>query len=142
MKSTFFFFLRLASVMPLLLSCATVFSQKTTTWKGGAPGMEYEWNCPKNWSGGAIPNEFSNVVIPDVATTTHAAPVIQSGQVTVNALYLHSNALLTIGSKAELVILETAEGINTSTILLKGKLSLPEETRANAQIAVFKPAPH
>ena len=127
MKVFFSFFAQLASAALLLTPGTQLFSQKTATWKGGAPGMEQEWNCPKNWSGGTIPNEFSNVIIPDVRATTQAAPVIQSGLVEVNALFLESSARLTIGPSAELIIHETAEGLDHNTLNLKGKLLLPEK---------------
>ena len=109
-----------------LMVSLSAFSQKTTTWKGGAPGMETAWDCPKNWSEGAVPNEFSNVFIPDVSTTTRAAPVIKKGSIEVNALYLDSHARLTIEKAAELIVYETAGGVNTATIRLRGKIQLPE----------------
>ncbi len=125
MKVSFFFFIQVAAIVFLPITAVQLFSQKTATWKGGTPGMEQEWNCPKNWSGGAIPNEFSNVFIPDVTTTTCSPPVIQSGQVEVNALFLESNATLTIGPAAELIIYETAEGVDHNTLNVKGKVLLP-----------------
>ncbi len=50
-----------------------------------------------------MPDEFSNVVIPDVSTTTLAAPVIKNGQFEVNSILVHSNAKLTIEQDAQLV---------------------------------------
>lgn len=81
----------------------TLSAQTTSTWKGGAAGQEHEWNCPKNWSNHKVPDEFSNVVIPDVSTTTLAAPVIKNGQFEVNSILVHSNAKLTIEQDAQLV---------------------------------------
>ena len=134
MKVFFFCFAQLASTAILLISATQLYAQKTTTWKGGTPGMEQEWNCPKNWSAGAVPNEFSNVFIPDVTTTTCSTPVIQSGLVEVNALFLETDAMLTIGPEAELIIYETAEGINHNTLNLRGKVLLPEKPQNKMHI--------
>ncbi|MDZ4682236.1 MAG: hypothetical protein SGI94_17475 [Saprospiraceae bacterium] len=72
-----------------------IYAQGATIWKGATPGRETDWHCPSNWSTHAAPNEFSDVVIPDVATSTCALPVIFAGEVEVNALYIHPNAGLT-----------------------------------------------
>jgi hypothetical protein len=53
------------------------YSQKTTTWRGGTPGHEKEWNCNKNWSSGKVPDTFSDVVIPDCSSIGNFYPVIK-----------------------------------------------------------------
>ena len=90
MKNTLLF---LATAITLLFGCqVTLNAQKTNTWKGGTPGRVNDWYCATNWSNGAVPNEFSNVVIPDVSATAHAAPVLLKGEAEINALLLHSGA--------------------------------------------------
>ena len=105
----------------------TVFSQKNNTWKGGAPGLENDWNCPKNWSAYAVPDDFTNVFIPDVSSTSLSQPVIKSGKVEINSLFIASNVVLTIGKDAQLVVLATAEGVNHQRVKLYGSLILPGE---------------
>lgn len=114
------------AVIALALSfIATLHAQKTVTWKGGTPGQENDWNCAKNWSSHKVPDEFSNVVIPDVSTTTLAAPVIKNGTFEVNAIIVHSNAKLTVEKDAQLVIY-TTEGdcLDTRGFNIKGSLLL------------------
>ena len=97
--------LSIATAFALLFGLATTLSaQNTVVWKGGTPGQENNWNCPKNWSKYKVPDEFSDVVIPDVSSTTHATPVIKSGTFEVNSIQIQSNAQLTIESGARLVV--------------------------------------
>lgn len=51
--------------------------QKSTTWRGGTPGHEKEWNCNKNWSSGKVPDTFSDVVIPDCSSIGNFYPIIK-----------------------------------------------------------------
>ncbi|MBL7776204.1 MAG: hypothetical protein JNK89_09390 [Saprospiraceae bacterium] len=103
-------------------------AQKTATWKGGAPGRAHDWNCPKNWSDGRVPDAFSDVVIPDVSTTSFAAPVIQKGEVEVNSLRLLANATLTVEQDGQLVVLNLYDdSLDTRGLQIKGSLVLPEE---------------
>lgn len=123
MKNTLLF---LVSAITLLFgSQVTLNAQKSNTWKGGTPGRVNDWYCATNWSNGAVPNEFSNVVIPDVSVSTHAAPELLKGEAEVNALFLHSGAHLTIGQAAALTVLETAEGISDRSLRVTGKIHLP-----------------
>lgn len=96
-------------------------------WKGGTPGQETNWHCPKNWSTGTVPDVFSDVVIPDVSTTTRALPEIRSGEVEVNRLTIAHNAGLSLAEAAQLVVLEDMGGIeitgfrnNSRLLALKG----------------------
>lgn len=107
-----------------LVFCVNVFSQKITIWKGGTPGQENNWNCPKNWSTSQVPDDFCNVVIPNVSTTTFAYPVIYKGDMEVNALFLEYGAYLTIEKEAQLVVFGNFEVISKDCLLVKGKLQL------------------
>ena len=111
-----------------LLLNTSVFSQITTTWKGGAPGLENDWNCPKNWSTYAVPDAFSNVIIPDVSTTSLAAPIIKDGKVEINTLFLDTNAALTLEEGAQLVIFEKAGSFLPASFHPKGRIFLLDET--------------
>lgn len=78
-------------------------AQKTATWKGGTPGRANSWNCPGNWKEGRVPNEFSNVIIPDVSTSTFSNPVLKEGTVEILSLQINPGATLVIGKNAKLI---------------------------------------
>lgn len=86
---------------------ASPFAQKTTTWKGGAPGRSTDWNCAANWKEGRIPDEFSRVIIPDVSCNTFSYPVIQTGEVEVLSLSCAPTAKLTIHKNARFLVIES-----------------------------------
>jgi hypothetical protein len=105
----------------------TLSAQAKVTWKGGTPGQPNAWNCPKNWSNHRVPDEFSDVVIPEVSSTTLAAPVIKSGQFEVNSIQLQPNAQLTIGAGAQLLVYSIGNGLEKGEGLrLKGSLLILE----------------
>lgn len=87
----------------MLTAASSAFSQKAFTWKGGTPGQENNWNCAKNWVPNEVPNEFADIIIPDVSTTTMASPVVSDGRFEVNSMFLQSTALLTIEANAQLI---------------------------------------
>ena len=118
----------LSPLFLLLLCCTTGFSQITTTWKGGAPGLENDWNCPRNWSNYAVPDAFSNVIIPDVSTTSLAAPLLKTGKVEVNTLFLESNAKFTVEEGAQLVVLQESGSFLPADFHPKGRIFLLNET--------------
>lgn len=118
-----------------LMTSLAAFAQKTNTWKGGTPGMENEWNCAKNWSTYSVPDEFTDVVIPDVSCTSFSAPLVKEGRVNINSLYLESNALLTIGKGANLLVFGAAEGVNEWNIKAEGSLFVVDELN-EVQVAI------
>ena len=128
MKSSSFSTARLAFVALMLTFSTIAFSQKTIVWKGGTPGKANDWNCPRNWSTYHVPDEFSNVVVPNVSTSTQASPVIASGMVEVNSLYIESNASLTLGDTAQLVIFDKAGSHIPNRLHLKGTIFFFDET--------------
>ncbi len=106
-----------------VLLATIVFCQPSVTWKGGSPGQPNEWNCPKNWSNYRVPDAFSNVIIPDVSTTSLANPIIQNCNVEVNSILLQSNATLTVELGAQLIIHDTQNGFGSgSGLILRGTL--------------------
>lgn len=107
MKNTSF---AAAFLLALLFACCTALgAQKPATWKGGTPGRPTDWNCPTNWKEGRVPDEFSNVVIPDVSTSTFAYPVIERGEVEVLSLVCAPTSRVTVRSKARLIVAEARE---------------------------------
>lgn len=118
--------LTIATALSILFCFAnTATAQNKATWKGGAPGQENNWSCAKNWSNYRVPDEFTDVVIPDVSTTTLAAPVIKGGHFEVNSIELQPNATLTIEQRAQLVVYSTENGFAAEgSLRLKGSLLL------------------
>ena len=116
--------LSFATALTLIFGLSISLSAQTTaTWKGGAPGMEHEWNCPKNWSSYRVPDAFSDVIIPDVSSTTLAAPVIKNGVFEVNSIQVHPNAKLTVEQDAQLVVYNIDNDcLNRQGLCLKGSL--------------------
>ncbi|MBP7240133.1 MAG: hypothetical protein KBA14_07890 [Saprospiraceae bacterium] len=104
------------------------FSQKSITWKGGTPGMKNDWYCPQNWSTTSLPDEFSDVIIPDVSTSTLAFPEIKSGEIEINSLMMHSNTLLMIGEDATLMVTGNIEGLTAAKLPGAGRLLRVEST--------------
>lgn len=90
-----------------ILVCLNAQAQRTATWKGGTLGRPSEWNCPSNWKEGRVPDEFSQVVIPDVSTSTFYYPQISQGAVEVASLQCAPNARLRLLGNARLITLDT-----------------------------------
>ncbi|MEO1262295.1 MAG: hypothetical protein AAFZ15_26045 [Bacteroidota bacterium] len=95
----------------LTFSATFLFAQNNVTWIGGTPGNETAWDEAKNWSNHRVPDVFSNVVIPDVSSTTFSFPVIESDLVEINSIFIYSTAQLTIEEKAKLVIYGESENL-------------------------------
>ena len=130
MKTITFASAQLICAVLLLTFCTTVFSQNINTWKGGTPGMEHEWNCPKNWSNYNVPDGFTDVIIPDVSSTSLAMPVIQKGIGEVNSISIASNSMLTIRKDAQLIVHCKMDGFAMENITLEGTMLVPEEVQA------------
>ncbi len=117
MKNFFFF----AAI--ILFSQTVLLAQKSTTWKGGTPGKPNDWNCASNWSDGRVPNEFSDVTIPNLSSETY--PVIKKNVEEINALFLMSATSLRVEKKGALTVSERVEIAAGAKIDNLGKLDLP-----------------
>ncbi|MCB0644564.1 MAG: hypothetical protein KDC44_23130, partial [Phaeodactylibacter sp.] len=100
------------------LLASTTFAQQLVTWKGGTPGREDQWAVAQNWSNNRVPDEFADVFIPDVSTSTFVYPVICNGEFEVNSLQMAATAALTILEDAVLTV------SNDSSHLILGDLKL------------------
>ncbi len=105
-------------------------TQSTNTWKGGTPGQTANWNCPKNWSAGRVPDAFQNVIIPDVSTGSGVYPIIKTGGQEVNAIVLESGATLEITKKGSLMVFGAFEGYGSFGLEAEGALILPADCYA------------
>ncbi len=116
-------------ILAILFTLTTVcgFSQRTITWKGGTPGMKNDWFCPQNWSSTSLPDEFSDVIIPDVSSSTIAPPCIKEGKIEINSLMIQSNASITIDVDASLTVISHIEGLDTDKIKGEGQLIRRED---------------
>ncbi|MGK0391555.1 MAG: hypothetical protein ACI94Y_004322 [Maribacter sp.] len=86
------------------LSLISTFTFVQVTWEGGTPSNEKSWSEPRNWSTSYVPDEFSDVLIPNVSSTTFSNPIIKEGVFEVNTIRIESNANLTIKASAKLMI--------------------------------------
>jgi hypothetical protein len=93
-----------------LLLAGTVSAQKTNTWKGGKPGHPNAWNCAQNWSLNTVPNEFQDVMIPDVSSGFNQYPIIDDTENTVRSLTISANAQLTILPTGKLLVIGFEDG--------------------------------
>lgn len=117
-----------------LLSTLQLAAQKTNHWKGGFPGQENEWNQPRNWSLGFVPDWTCHVMIPDVSAACRPQPVLTSGNVEVQSVIILPGASFTIASDANLWLL----GINAFGVpiqndgILESKGTIITESAGNA----------
>lgn len=109
-----------------LMPALQLTAQKTNYWKGGFPGHENEWNQPRNWSLGFVPDWTCHVMIPDVSAACHPQPVLTSGNFEVQSVIILPGASFTIASGASLWLLGfNAFGVplqNDGTLELKGTI--------------------
>jgi len=108
----------------LLAGSLSLRAQKIVYWKGGTPGMESNWNCPRNWSTNAVPNAFSNVIIPDVSTRSRVYPVLSHKNAEVNSLALEAGSSLVIEEGACLVVFDSMERFGLNHLEVRGALTL------------------
>jgi hypothetical protein len=85
----------------------SLYAQKTATWKGGTPGRACDWECATNWKEGRVPDEFSNVIIPDVSTSTFSYPVLEN-DVEILSLSCLAPARLLVRNNAQIMVLQTS----------------------------------
>ena len=103
----------IAIALSLVLSFS-LSAQTSATWQGGKPGRTTDWNCPANWSGGRVPDEFTQVIIP---TGKQFYPVIQYTSTSIDALLMESGCTLAICAGASLVILGETGRFDGFTVL-------------------------
>lgn len=113
-----------AIIVLLLMNLTTVSAQKIATWKGGAPGRCSDWACSQNWVEGRIPNEFSDVFIPDVSTKSGCSPVIRTEVESVNSLTLCAGSKLQITKSGSLHVVEFIQMPDSSAIRNNGEFQL------------------
>ncbi|MEK7258155.1 MAG: hypothetical protein AAB316_25600 [Bacteroidota bacterium] len=115
-RLVFHFALLIIVSVPALLA-----SQVQITWRGGVPGQEHNWNCPRNWSANRIPGEFDQVRLPDCSSRGSFYPILKtSAESSVQHLRIESGAELTLLPGAELIV--DGEMTFASGILLFGSL--------------------
>ena len=128
MKSQYLLATQWIFTILIMLIGGNGYSQRPITWKGGTPGMKNDWFCPQNWSSASVPDEFSDVIIPDVSTSTFASPVIRSGKVEINSLEIHASALLTIDKTASVVVISHVAGLVPGRLKGEGRLILEDQS--------------
>ncbi len=119
-----------------ILPFSTANAQNETRWIGGHPGQENAWNCQQNWSDYKVPDEFSNVVIEDVSTTSLYHPVIHSGDVAVHSLFIESNAELTIEAGSSLTVYTYLTRPSARSLHVKGWMQVLNEHLVPSALAI------
>ncbi|MCX6247165.1 MAG: hypothetical protein NTW10_05480 [Bacteroidetes bacterium] len=101
----------------------------TFTWQG-TPSSD--WDDPNNWSGGIIPSDTSNVVIPDAVTTAHD-PLLPA-TASVKTMTIQSSGILEGGTATTLTVTgSTGAWLNLG--MLNPGTSTVIFTHANATMA-------
>ncbi|MBP9120305.1 MAG: hypothetical protein KBF59_05525 [Ignavibacterium sp.] len=90
-------------------------AQKLTEWRGGAPGRERDWNCSKNWSTGRVPDEFSDVIIPDCSGRGGFYPVVKD-VVEVNSITFVEIFLENYISSIKLYVIESSKEAKSAVV--------------------------
>lgn len=94
--------IQIASLFCILFFAANELNaQVQNKWVGGTPGRSTDWDAASNWSLQRVPNEFSDVVIPNTSTTTFSYPAIDKA-VEINSLRIESGAKLVIAETGKL----------------------------------------
>jgi hypothetical protein len=119
-----------------LLCLSSASAQKETRWIGGHPGQETAWNCPQNWSGDRVPDEFSKVIIEDVPSTSLYHPVIRSGNVAVHSLVIESNSMLTVEAGSSLTVYTYFARPSARSLHLRGWMQVLNEHLVPSALAL------
>lgn len=114
----------------LNLFSTEIFAQKTAVWIGGQAGRESDWDCPENWSGNRVPNEFSDVVLPDISSQSRALPVIKTGFVQINSLSVDASTVLLVADGARLLVFGWCQAENPASIRATGHFRVLDEISA------------
>ncbi len=121
----------------LTLTTTFITAQNTTIWVGGTPGKETKWDEAKNWSNHRVPDEFSNVIILDVSTTTFSYPEIISGNIELNSLTIESNATISIHQNARLVVFDNIEGVAINDLKSQGRILVLNENSDHQKATIL-----
>lgn len=102
MKKSVVILSQVSIALCFMLCTFSLQAQKTNLWKGGKSGNSQNWNYAQNWSLNTVPNEFHDVIIPDVSTGSNQYPVLSNDEFVIRSLMVCSNARLTVESAATL----------------------------------------
>lgn len=102
MKKTTFF--AAALLLAAILCPNLTHAQKQNVWKGGTPGHATDWNCPRNWSLGFVPDWTCVAIVRASQAETPWYPVIDRVAEAVQALQVCAGARLEIGPAGRLEV--------------------------------------
>ncbi len=127
---------RISTVLCLLFffifEQATLLAQIQAVWQGGTPGRETRWECSKNWKNSKVPDEFSDVLIPDVAAGSLAFPELDDLTVSINSLRIEGSGQFVIGPHAVLTIYNGIFYPSEQSIVIHGALFILNEHEVKA----------
>ncbi len=96
-------FLTSLLTLTCLFLASSVMAQNT--WKGGIPGAETDWNNPRNWSEGRLPDWSDDlVIIPNVRSQSGYFPIVKTPVPDIACLSIEGGAKITILSSGHLTI--------------------------------------
>jgi hypothetical protein len=117
---------------------ASLFGQTQVIWKGGSPGRETKWECPKNWVGNKLPDEFSNVLIPDIVSGSNSFPELDDADVSINSLRIEGESILKIRPHGTLTVYAWVFYPNFKSIDNQGSLFIFNEHENKSGIITDK----
>jgi hypothetical protein len=106
---------------------ASLMAQIQTVWLGGTPGRETRWECSKNWKNNKVPDEFSDVLIPDVSSGSLVFPELDDQTVAINSLRIEGGGRFVIGPHAVLTIYNGIFIPSEQSIVIQGSLFILNE---------------
>lgn len=130
------------AIITLFFLSLNLSAQRTVTWIGGTPGQETNWFCYKNWSNSKVPDEFTDVIIANISTTTFHYPVIKSKEAKVNSISIVSQATLTIEKSGKLTINDTILAQSNLCIINKGSIQMEAEEIPTTYATTSDPMGH
>ena len=113
-----------------LFSPETAQAQKLNVWKGGQPGRQADWNCPRNWSLGIVPDQTCVAVIEQNFQSGANYPVISTPVELVRYLMLLPGTQLEIGPRGHLEVELSDACLFEGELLNRGQLILEPEAYA------------
>ncbi len=117
----------------------TALAQKLNVWKGGQAGHQTDWNYPKNWSLGMVPDWTCAAVIEQNFQNGSRYPVITKAVEPIQYLVIYPGARLEIGISGGLEVELPNACLLEGALLNRGQwISDEGGLSASKRMAVFQ----
>lgn len=124
--------MRTLIVIVITLISTSALAQYTVTWIGGTPGSEHNWNEPRNWSTGSVPDAYSDVVIEPIDTSLSAYPVLGHA-IELMSIEIQTDAILFMKEGAS-ITLEDYVPYSRDLVSYGGTLVYPDRTKEEQRL--------